>query len=508
MSLAQRSVRSVGWNVFASPVQIGVQVVRAIILARLLSPEVFGLYAMASTIVRLSGLITGFGVAPAFLNRVPETDDEDRAASVHFTMKLMVTAVWLTAIFIYARAEVGQLFETYEGLGQTLIWLGLIVAATQLVITPRLILQRRVQFARLTIESTLGAVLATIASVTAALMFGDVRAMLAADLGMLVASLVVLYGWRPVWRPHFSLDRDVARYFLGFGSKNFPAVVLADLLDRVDDLWTGVYLGEAAMGFYNRAYRFASYPRSVLARPAENVSKSTYAELKHDRLRLSKAFFRVNAMLVRTGFGFAGLMVLIAPEFIRQVLGREWLPMLEAFRFLSIFALLEPLKMTVSGLFVSIGQPGRVLRARVLQFAVMVVGLYALGGPYGLAGVAAAVNIMLAVGLVSLFWQAREYVDFSLTRLFLAPTMALVVASIAGRAAILLPGVMGADWRTGGVKMVVFGALYVGILFAVEREQLTTAVRGLVAHLGLGRRVRGGDEVDEGDGEAGTGIEN
>ncbi len=488
MSLAQRSVRSVGWNVFASPIQISVHLLRAIILARLLTPEVFGLYAMASTIVRLSGLVTGFGVAPAFLNRVPETEDEGRAASVHFTMKLLVTVVWLAAIVVFARAEVGRIFLEYAGLGETMIWLALIVAATQVVITPRLILQRRLHYAQLTLDSTLGAVLGTIASVAAAVVYGDVRALLAADFGMLVASLLVLYGWRPVWRPRCSLDRDVVRYFLGFASRNFPAVVLADIIDRVDDLWTGVYLGEAAMGFYNRAYRFATYPRSILAGPAENVSKSTYAELKNDRLRLSKSFFRVNAMLVRTGFCFAGLMVLIAPEFIRQVLGREWLPMLEAFRFLSVFTLLEPIKMTVSGLFVSIGQPGRVLRTRLIQFAVMIAGLYVLGGAFGLAGVAAAVNIMLAVGLISLFWQAREFVDFSLTRLFVAPTLALVAASVAARAAIMLPGVIGADWRTAAVKIVVFGALYVGILFTVEREQLTAAARALVGHLGLRRR--------------------
>lgn len=488
MSLSQRSVRSVGWNVVASPIHVGVHVLRAIILARLLTPEVFGLYAMASTIVRLTGLVTGFGVAPAYLNRVPETEDEERAASVHFTLKLMITAVWLAAIVVFARAEVGRIFQDYAGLGQTIVLLALIVAATQVVITPRLILQRRVQFARLTVENTAGAVLGTVASVAAAVVWGDVRALLAADLAMLVASLVVLYVWRPVWRPRFALDRDVAAYYLGFGRRNFPAVVLSELIDRIDDLWTGVYLGEAAMGFYNRAYRFATYPRSILAGPAENVSKSTYAELKGDRLRLSKAFFRVNAMLVRSGFGFAGLMVLVAPEFIRVVLGREWLPMLEAFRFLAVFTLLEPLKMTVAGLFVSIGRPEHVLRARLLQFAVLGIGLYALGGPFGLAGVAGAVNLMLAVGLASLFRQARAYVDFSLTRLLFAPAVALALASIAARAAILLPGVIGADWRTAAVKTVVFGALYTGVLLAVEREQLTTAARDLVRHLGVGAR--------------------
>jgi len=482
VSLASRSVRSVGWNAFASPVRIGVQLVRAVVLARLLGPQVFGLYAMASTIVRLTALVTGFGTAAAFINRTPETSDEQRAAAAHFTLKLGLTVVWLAAILTYARAGIGQIFDEYPGLPFALAALALITAATQTLITPRMILQRRVAYGRLALDDTLGTVLGTAAALAAAIHFRDVRALLAADLGVLTASALVLYGWRPVWRPRLAWPSDIIRYYLRFGSRNFPAVVLSNLLDRLDDLWTGVYLGGEAMGFYNRAYRFATLPRAVLASPAEDVSRSTYAELKGDRLRLSKAFFRVNAALVRTGFAAAGLLIAVAPEFIRLVLGREWLPMLDAFRFLALFALLEPIKLTVAGLFVAVGEPGKVLRSRLLQLAVMVAGLYTLGGRFSLAGVGMAVNLMLLAGLVSLLWQARAHVDFSLRGLFLTPTAALVAGLAGARAAVEVPGILGSDWRTGALKVAAFGVLYTGCLLAFERERLLAAVRMTLHH--------------------------
>ena len=224
-----------------------------------------------------------------------------------------------------------------------------------------------VQYARIAFANTLATVIGTIAALAAAYLYRDVRALIAIDLGVLAAHLLALYGWRPVWRPRLAWNADVVRYYLRFGRSNFPSVLLMNLLDRIDDLWAGFYLGDVAMGYYNRAYRFASFPRQALATPAESVARSTYAELKDDRERRSKAFFRVNALLVRVGFFVAGLMVLVAPEFIRVFLGPEWMPMLPTFRFLTFFVLLEPLKLTVASLFVAIGLPERVLRSRILQ---------------------------------------------------------------------------------------------------------------------------------------------
>jgi hypothetical protein len=79
---------------------------------------------------------------------------------------------------------------------------------------------------------------------------------------------------------------------------------------------------------------------------------------------------------------------------------------------------------------------------------------------------------MLVIGIVILLHRARTYVDISLKTLFLAPGLGIVLSLLLARAAAVLPGVLGSDWRTGAVKAAVFTIIYGATLLALERHQL------------------------------------
>ena len=144
------------------------------------------------------------------------------------------------------------------------------------------------------------------------------------------------------------------RYYIAFGGRTVAASILEWLLGRADDLWLQLYSTPQALGYYARGYTFATYPRRIVAAPINSVIGGTYAELKEDRLRLSQAFFRTNALLVRSGFLVAGLLALTAPEFIRIVLGTKWMPMLDVFRLMLVFTLIDPIQAATSSLFVAV----------------------------------------------------------------------------------------------------------------------------------------------------------
>ncbi len=226
------------------------------------------------------------------------------------------------------------------------------------------------------------------------------------------------------------------------------------------------------MGYYSKAYAFATYPRKIIATPVNQVALGAYAELKGDRLRLSQAFFRFNALLVRSGFLLAGLLALIAPEFIRLLLTDKWIPMLDAFRLMLFYTLFDPLKMTISSIFIATGKPERVARVHAIQLLILVVGLVTLGPYFNIAGVALAVNLMLVVGIGLFLWQVREYVDYSLPKLFGIPLLGLGLGIALTHLALQWPGVAGSDWRTGAVKLVVFTLVYGGLLALLERRNL------------------------------------
>lgn len=474
--LARRSVSSVGWNVAGSMSGMVVLFVRSVLLARLLPVDTFGVYVGAGALVALTAVFATFGMGGAFLHRAPETQDEAPAAAVHFTAKLLFTLVWAAGMIAYA-------LQFADGGRQTaLIVLTLTQVGDELTQTSRLILIRRVVHRRLALLQLLDAISTTAVAVGLALLGAGLWALLATDIVSMLLGIVGLLIWRPVWRPRLAWRPPIVRYYLRFGSRNVTAGLLLMALDRVDDLWTQRYLGNEALGYYSRAYTFATYPRKILAAPVNQVAGGTYAELKAERLRLSQAFFRTNALLARSGFLLAGLLALIAPEFIRIFLGEKWLPMLEAFRLMLIFTLLDPIKMTVSDLFIAVGRPELVVRVRLGQLAVLIVGLFVLGGRFGIAGVALAVNVMLVLGIAVLMWQARRYVDFSARRIFGVPGIALaaglVVTAGVVTATDLTPS---SDWWSAAVKIVLFAACYLGLLLAFERTLLKTLWHSLVS---------------------------
>jgi O-antigen/teichoic acid export membrane protein len=466
-TLTRRSVRSVSWNVAAQIVIVAVGFVRSILLARMLNVETFGIYAGALAIVVLTSVFADFGLSGAFLHHAPETEDENRAAAVYLALQILISTIW-------AAAMVGFILLWSSGPTRTaLLVITLTTAVEVLTRVPHTLLVRRVQHKRIAILNIINVIL--VAMITLGLAWRDVElwTLLASEITATFVMMIGFYFWRPLWRPWLSLDRRRVAYFLRFGAPVMAANFLETSIQRVDDLFVRFRLGALDMGFYSRAYTFASYPRAILSGPVTMVAGGTFAEAATNRLQLSKAFFRSSALLVRAGFLLAGWLVLIAPEFVTLLLGPKWLPMVPIFRLMAVFALIDPLRDLLTAIYVAAGQPRRLMLYKLIQLLVLVGGLLLLGTRWGTVGVALAVDLMLIVGIGQLMYGARTWVDFSIRRLFLWPLLALVAAAAATTLAASLWSANLSLWLAALYKTLIFGSLYVGLLWLGERRRLT-----------------------------------
>lgn len=465
MSIAQRSIRSSMYTLGASGINTVIQLFRSILLARLIAPEVFGIYSFAASFVLVTSSIPNFGMSSALLHRAPESEGE-QPLRVHFTILLFFNIFWAITV-----ALIGAFIFPKENL-----WVLWVFLATQfvdnLVITSRTILIRRVVLKRIAIIDTLSIILSTASALIFAWKGFGIQGLISTDI---IAAIVAVFGYlliRPPWKVHLGWSPTIARYLLNFGYRTFLGNLVSQALDYTDNLWTGQFLGKSSLGYYSRAYTFSSYPRKVLASPINSVASGTYAELKENPKQLSQAFFRANALLVRTGFFMAGLLALIAPEFIYLVIGAQWLPMLDAFRLMLLFTLLDPLRFTLASLFIAVGKPEKLLWIRLLQLGVMIIALLIFGNLWGISGVAIAVNLMILIGIIIMFWQARSYVRFSILRLFGSPILALVAGLLFTFLTIILVGDNVSYWVSGTLKSLVFGITYIAMLLFLEHKEL------------------------------------
>ncbi|NOZ28446.1 MAG: oligosaccharide flippase family protein [Chloroflexi bacterium] len=481
LSIAARAVRGSFYSVGASAITLTLGLTRAVLLARLLLPEHFGVVTLALFYVQLADRLRALGLGRAMIHR---REVDDRVVSTYFTLQM---ALLLGSLMTLA-ALAPVLARAYPGMPSLVYILWALVGVSLikgLNAYQETFLSRDLDFRRLALADVVSSVTMTIAAPLAAWYGWGAWSLILEQAGGQIARSAVCWILPVAPTPRLGWDGEALRWFWRFGIRVWWGTNLSYLLDRFDDFWIGTALGKTPLGYYSRAYEFARYPRRIIANPLASVFFPTFARLQSDRLRLSQAFFRVTSLMIRAGFGFGLMFILAAPELIRLLIGERWLPMLTTFQLMLVYTLADPLTVVAGNLLVAAGHPGRVTRARAVQLAVFVPAVVVLGRWWGIEGVALAADLMVLVGLVLLFAQTRHLVDYSWRAMWLWPTVAVALIAPA-----TLMGVdVGRDWSLWGrlaFKCVSVSVLYGGLLWLTEREQLRAGWHLLYRSLKLG----------------------
>lgn len=476
--IASKAVVSSAWSIGASAITIISGFARSVLLARLLAPEVFGAVALALVFANMASVVTAFGFNAALIQY---KGDVKRAASTHFFIRITL-AVGTVLLALVAAPILNHFYP-----GRSLLVPVLLATLVFRIFgaansTPEILLQRRLEFKRLVVLNVASSLAMTVVAPLLAWAGWGVWSLVLGEQGVsVVISVLGLWTIQRVWRIRLQFDKQIARQYFRFGFFVMLSRQLTYWLDQFDDFWTGTALGDSALGYYSKAYEFAHYPRRVVARPLQDVVFSTYARLQDDRKRLSKAYYRVNSLVVRVGFLFSLVLVLVAQEFVAILLGPKWLPMVLTFQLMVVYCLLDPLVVTSGRLATAVGHPQILTKIKVLQLIIFVPLVIALAHYFGIEGVAVAADVMLLVGVALIMRQMRRFVDFSLRRMFGVPLLALLLAAAAAIGLSELLALQGELLLSSDpIRLIVragaASAVYVGILLALERTEYRQAV--------------------------------
>ncbi len=453
----------------ASGITLTLGFIRAVLLARLLLPEHFGVATLALFFINLAARLRGLGIDNALIHR---QEVDERVLSTYFTIRLGLVLGSMSILAAVAPL-LGRFYPQMPLLRDVLLAFVGISVLRGLNSVQITILNKNLDFRDLALADVFSSVSMTLVAPLLAWQGWGVWSLVAEQFSGIAARAVLVWGFCRPWRPRLGWDRDIARWFWQFGIKVWMGGNLTFLLDRFDDFWTGTALGKTPLGFYSRAYEFARYPRRVIANPVLSVFFPAFARLQGEPLRLSRAFFRVTSLMVRLGFWFSLVFVLAAPEFIRLLLGERWLPMLTTFQLMVVYTLLDPLALGASNLLMAVGHPDLIVRTRAAQLSLFVPAVILFSRLGGIEGVALAADLMVVAGAVLLFRYANRFVDYSARALWLWPVISLVatagvVLALAPRWA-LLPA-----WQGLLGKAALISGVYWTLLLLTEREQLLT----------------------------------
>ena len=402
-----------------------------VVLARLLTPEDFGVFAVALTAATVVMAINELGVIPAI---VRWRGDLAAACATGATLALGMSAVlWVGAVVtapaLAAAVDAPEAVTVIRVLTATVLVDGAIAV-------PLALLARELRQGAQVVAEVAGMVVMVALSVGLAAAGGGAAGMAWGRLAGAVVTGVLFVRAAP-WPASLGWDPAIARELLGFG---LPIAVSALLLEgvlTVDYLVVGRISGVAALGVYLLAFNLSSWPVSTISMAVARVSFAGFALLSHDRERLTSGFVHAITVALIVVVPMVVVLVVVAPDLVRTVYGARWLDAVAPLRWLLVLGGLRVLYELAGELVAVAGQPRVVTRTRAV-WLVTLVPLLAVGAAAdGLRGVAVA-HVVVAAGLVGpLLLRDLHRVGMplgALARAAARPALAAVPAAVAGLA--------------------------------------------------------------------------
>src|SRR4051794_3719896 len=401
--------------------RFAVQSVSLLVLARLLSPEDYGLMAMVLSVAGVASVIGDAGLSLAALSS-RELDDDQRSGL--FWLNAAVGAATAGVVALMA-PWLAHLFGRPALQGITYA-VAPSFALMGLSVQFRAHLNRELRFGRLVSVDVLSQALALAFAVVLALSGAGVWSIAVQYVG---AALLTFVGsalaarWRPRWPRTWTTTWPLLR----FGSHNLGSQVLNYLSINVPAIMLGRVTGATELGYYNRAYTLFALPMTQLAAPLTRVALPMLAR-RRDDAALEAILMKAHVLLCYTLVATFAALAALAQPVVQVLFGTAWLPSIPIFRVLAIAGAFQALAYVYYWGYLATGRTGRQLLVAMPGRLVMIAGAVVVA-PLGGVGVAA----LIATGMLVL-WISNSFFGLRGTEIDRAPLLrktALVMAVFA-----------------------------------------------------------------------------
>ena len=290
--LTQRALAGLFWTFSGTGLQVIVQLLVIVVLARLITPAEFGVMGAATVVIALSQIVSQVGVGPAIIQRRTITPAHIRVAvTVSGLLGLILgAAVWFGAPALAA-------FYRIPEVEPVLRWVAFLFPLDALTTVSKSLLVRQLRF-RLLVALELGTYVVGYAGVGIVLAWYGygVWALVMASLTQVSLGVVAMYlATRHPLRP--SLDLRAGRELLSFGFGHSLAQIGIVVSEQGDNLVVGRWLGPTALGVYGRAYNLMVMPASAFGRVVSRVLFPVMAKVQDEPQRLRGAYERALAIV-------------------------------------------------------------------------------------------------------------------------------------------------------------------------------------------------------------------
>ncbi len=376
-----RSVRSGAVTLVSQGLMFFLQIGSTMVLARILSPEDYGIIAMAVAITGFANIFSYLGLSTATIQR---EDINHNQISTLFWINVAI-GVFLSIIVIATSPIVAWFYNVPEMM-KVMFALSFVFIITGFSVQHSALLTRQMRFyviAKIRVLSMLIGILAAIYSAYLgagywALVVNTLVNILCSTIGFWIACR---------WIPGLPSKEAGVGSMIKFGMDLVIYNIISYFSRNLDNILIGRVHGSLALGFYSKAYQLLMMPISNLRDPITSVAMPALSRLQDDHENFKNYYLKCVSFLAFISMPIVVFMFSCSDQLINLFLGSQWMGASEIFKILALAAFIEPIVSTTGMVLISRGRSRNNLKLGVLK-AFVICLFFVLGLPWGAKGVA------------------------------------------------------------------------------------------------------------------------
>lgn len=449
-----------------------------VLLARLLAPQDYGLFAIALSVLSLLELLQEFGLGTALVQRqVLRSEQINAVFWVVSSSSLLLTAATMMAA--------GPISTAYgePGLAWVLRILCVNFFLNSLGMVPYSLLTKAMNLR----DRSLAEAFATAASALVALALAWTgHGVWALVVGHLARAIVlnVLMAVFAGWIPGLAMDVRGLADLLRFGAGIAGTHITGTTGTTMNTFLLARLLGSAGVGLYAMGQGLTEAPSRLSSAIINQVSLPLFARVQHDRELLAASFLRISKYLAAISLPVQIGLALVAPDLVPALLSPKWSEIVVPFQILCLESALVLATLACSPLLTACGRAKLLLSRSFLSLGALV-GATIVGAPFGLVGVVIArVVVMVPLRLTLLI---PSLLQLEVPLMVYLRTLGSSVTATALMAAGVLVAQLARPAEASHLEMLAASAtsgaaIYLAALFLLDRG-LTAEIRTMARDL-------------------------
>jgi len=382
------------------------------ILARLLTPEDFGIIAIATIVTGFAEMMVQFGFGQALVQKDEISRNDIGTAN---TCALLVGILFMLLIIIIS-SYLARFFEEMQ-LEKMLIFLSIIFPFRSLSQVQYSLLQRNFMFRKLIlidfISFTVG--YGVISSVLAFFELG----VFSIALGIITQAVLyyILFAFTKGFEIfNFSFEKNSFKQLYYFGKHLTLAKIYNYFALKGDYLIVSKFFGAETLGFYSKGYSLMSIPTKLLGKSLNSVLFPEFSSSKSDRLKSKNYLIKSYELILLTTLPLIPIILFLSEEIVFVLLGNQWSGVVSLFEIFSI-GMIFRLFYKVHGAHLRGLGLVNVIQKTQLIYLVLVIGASCIGAFYSIKVVTWLINLVLIINFfmlafISLKKEQIVYTDF------------------------------------------------------------------------------------------------